>query len=91
MWPPLLIVGLDALFGIDAYKVLGGRYLLANVVFGLAMIPLLRWLANVYSAKASRTPWLQRPARDLSGHSLGKARQAVERLATFERETTEAS
>ncbi|HEX4462232.1 MAG TPA: hypothetical protein VIA18_29855, partial [Polyangia bacterium] len=62
-WPPLIIVGLDALFGVDAYVVLGGRYLLANVVFGLAMIPLVRWLAHVYSDKASRSPWLQRLAR----------------------------
>jgi hypothetical protein len=64
---------------------------LANVVFGLVMIPLVRWLANVYSDKASRSPRLQRLARDLSGHSLHKARQAIERLATFERETTEAT
>ena len=87
-WPPMLIVGLDALFGIDAYIVLGGRYLLANVAFGLAMIPLVRWLANVYSDKALRSPTLQRLARSLSGHSLQSARAAIERLATFERETT---
>ena len=87
-WPPLLIVGLDALFGIDAYVILGGRYLLANVAFGLAMIPLARWLGKLYSDRALRSPMLQRLARDLSGHSLQAARAAIERLATFERETT---
>lgn len=49
MWVPLLIVGLRAL-GVDAYAAFGARYLIVNVLFGVAVIPLGVSVAAVRSA-----------------------------------------
>lgn len=69
LWPPLLIVLLRALH-LDAYALLGARYLAANVVVGLAAIPLLRWLATRRPGSAVLDA--------IAGRSLRQASQALD-------------
>ena len=47
-WVPFLIVGLKGYWGVDAYQVVGGAYLLANVAAGLAIIPLAIWVSRKF-------------------------------------------
>ena len=82
LWKPLLVVGLDAL-GIDAYVHLGARYLVANLAFGLAVIPLFLWIAR--RPRVQRSRLLGRIADDIAGRSLGRARAELDSLAAFER------
>lgn len=86
LWTPLLIVGLDGLFGLDAYALFGLGWLGANLLFGVVAIPLLRWLARVYADRAVGTPLVQRLLRDIAGHNLSAARDALAQLAEFEKE-----
>jgi len=84
IWTPLLIVVLKGLFGVDAYRVLGGAFLAANVVFGVAMIPVLLWIAQRMSTRADRHPLLARFRDDLAGRSLSKAVAELAALRRFE-------
>lgn len=83
-WTPLLIVALKGFFGIDAYKALGGAFLSANLVFGLAIIPLALWLSRKFGDRMGRSPLLQSLMRDLAGHNLNAASNFVVTLSEFE-------
>jgi hypothetical protein len=80
LWPPLLIVGMRWL-GADAWALLGWRYLVLNFAFGLAMIPILLWIAR----RASPTrPRVKRLLDDISGRNLARAADFLESLSKFE-------
>jgi hypothetical protein len=83
LWTPLLIVGLEGLLGLDAYAILSARYLLANVLFGLAVIPLAIWIARRYADRMGRSPLAQRLLRDLAGTNLNAAAGFLSRLERF--------
>ena len=59
LWTPLLIVTLEGFLRIDAYKTLGAAYLLANLSFGLAIIPLAIWLSKKFADRINRSPKIQ--------------------------------
>lgn len=86
LWTPLLIVGLKGLLGLDAYAILSARYLLANVLFGLALIPLAVWIARRYADRMGRSPLVQRLLRDLAGDNLNAAAGFLSRLERFAEE-----
>jgi hypothetical protein len=86
LWTPLLIVSLKALFGVDAYRVLGLPYLLANVAFGVAAIPVLSALAGWGARKLEGRPALKRICDDLAGRSLSDAIRYLDSLVEFEQE-----
>jgi hypothetical protein len=82
-WTPLLIVGCKALLGLDAYAVLGSRYLLWNLLVGCAMIPLLLWLSRKYAARMERSPRLQALMNDLAGRNVAAAIKSLDNLREF--------
>jgi hypothetical protein len=83
-WTPLLIVGLQGFFGLDAYSLLGAPYLFANVLVGLAIIPLGIWLSKKYGDRMGRSPIIQRFMNDLAGHNLNEASRFLATLSEFE-------
>jgi hypothetical protein len=85
-WIPLLIVGLKGLLGVDAYTFSDGRWLAANVLFGLAVIPLALWAARRYADRLEGSPLAQRLARDLAGYNVNAAAGFLSALARFEQE-----
>lgn len=84
LWPPLLIVGAKGLIGLDVYAVMGAPWLLLNLLFGLACVPLVIGLARWAGPRAVRLPWLQRLLDDLAGQSLRRARAALDAIGAFE-------
>jgi MFS family permease len=84
LWVPLLVVGLKVLAGVDAYAVFPASWLVANLLFGLACIPLLWWASRRFSERFSSSPVLQRVMDDVAGRNLREARQYLARLAEFE-------
>jgi serine/threonine-protein kinase len=86
LWIPLLIVGLKGLLGLDAYAIFDHDWLLANVLFGVAVIPVAVWLARRYADRMERSPLVQRLLRDLAGHNLNAAADFLDRLTRFEEE-----
>lgn len=86
LWPPLLIVAMRGLLGLDAYALLGFPYLAVNLLVGLACLPLVLWLARVLGPRVTHVPVLRRLVDDLTGRSLREARDALAAAAAFERE-----
>jgi hypothetical protein len=86
LWTPLLIVALKGFLGVDAYKALGAAYLFANLLFGLAIIPLAIWLSKKFSSRMNRSPLMQRLMKDLAGYNLNAATDFLATLSEFEDE-----
>ncbi len=83
MWVPLLIVALRGLFGVDAYAA-GPAWLVANALFGVAVIPLAIFVAKRYGSRlASFTP-MRALADAIAGRSLTAALDHLAALRRFE-------
>jgi hypothetical protein len=86
LWTPLLIVALEGLFGLDAYLFLDGRWLAANLLFGLAFIPVMLWAARRFAGRWQGSPLVQSLMDDLAGRSLVAAAGFLSELSRFEEE-----
>ena len=86
LWTPLLIVALEGFLRVDAYKTVGAAYLLANLLFGLAIIPLAIWLSKKFGDRMDRSPKIQRLMKDLAGYNLNAASDFLATLSEFEEE-----
>jgi hypothetical protein len=86
-WTPLLIVTLKGFLGLDAYRLFGVPYLVANLLVGLAIIPLGIWLSKKFSDRMGRSPLIQRLMKDLAGYNLNAAAGFLASLSEFEDET----
>lgn len=87
LWVPLLIVLFKGLLGVDAYATFGALWLVVNVLFGIALIPLLIWVSSRYADRMKRSPWLQRLMDDIAGRDLISATAFMEELSRFEKES----
>jgi hypothetical protein len=86
MWVPLLVVTLRGLFGVNLYAALSPEWLVANALFGLAVIPSAIFLARRYgSLLAVYTP-MRRLADEIAGRSLSRAFDSLDALRRFEAE-----
>ena len=86
LWTPLLIVALEGFLRVDAYKILGDAYLLANLLLGLAIIPLAVWLSKRFGDRMDRSPKIQWLMKELSGYNLNAASDFLATLSEFEEE-----
>ena len=86
LWIPLLIVALEGFLRVDAYKTLGATYLLANLLFGLAIIPLAIWLSKKFGDRMDRSPKIQWLMKELAGYNLNAASDFLATLSEFEEE-----
>ena len=81
-WMPFLITALQMVFGVDAYRYLTPGFIMANMLAGLALIPLLlRVLKGFrFAAKAS---WYECLADVIAGQSLAEAQRQAHIVADF--------
>jgi hypothetical protein len=84
LWIPMLIVGLKGFLGVDAYAIFDHAWLAANLLFGLAVIPLAVWISRRYADRMERSPLVRRVMRDLAGYNLNAAQEYLGKLARFE-------
>lgn len=84
-WVPLLIVTLQAFWGLDAYRLFSGAWLVENVIVGLAMIPLGLWVSKRFGERMSAYPAIRRLMNDLAGYNLNAAARALSSIAEFTR------
>ena len=85
-WTPMFIVGLQALFGFDAYAHLDAGYLLGNLAVGLLAIPIGWGVARWFSGRAPRSPGLRRVLDDVGGCSLSSALRFLRVVEDLERD-----
>jgi len=81
VWAPFAIVIFRVLFGLDSYNF---AWLVANLVFGLSLIPLAIWVSKTFSGRMDRSPFIQRLMNDIAGHNLNRAIAFLSELSEFE-------
>ena len=87
LWAPALIVVIKGVLDVDPYQFLNLPWLIANIAFGLAMIPLFYWISRRMSERVSQSPFLQQVMRDLAGRSLADAATSLSEVAAFQHES----
>jgi len=85
-WTLLLIVALKGFLGLDVYRLFGVTYVVANLLVGLAIIPLAIWLSRKFGGRLGRFPIIQRLTRGLAGYDLNAATGFLMALSEFESE-----
>lgn len=85
MWVPLVIVALRGIFGVDIYAA-GGAWLVANALFGLAMIPLAIFIANQCGSRIASHTVTRSLADAIAGRSLAAALDRLDSVRRFEQE-----
>jgi hypothetical protein len=86
LWTPLLIVMLKGLLGLNAYIIFDHSWLLVNLLFGLAFIPLMVWLSKRYADKLQNSTLIQHLMNDIAGHNLNAATEFLNKLSSFEQD-----
>lgn len=86
IWIPLLIVSLKGFLGLDTYRLFDGVWLVANLLFGLAFIPLSIWLSQRFGDRLGRYPLIQRLRNDLMGQNSNAAVGFLATVSEFENE-----
>lgn len=86
LWVPLLLVAIKGITGADPYAILDSGWLLANVIFGAAVIPIGWWVSRHFAHRFGRTHALRRVMDDIAGRSLVDAMTYLDDLAQFEHE-----
>ena len=85
-WMPLLIVSMKVLFGIDAWRAFHPAWLAANVLLGVAVIPIAILLSRRFAGRMQGSPWIQQLMNDIAGHHLSAARAFLAEISEFEGE-----
>jgi serine/threonine-protein kinase len=88
LWAALLVVGPEAIVGLNVYVALPASYLAANLGFGLAFLAMMMWLARRIEGRLKDSPRLESLMDDLAGRSLTEAKLTLKEIADFEREAS---
>ena len=88
-WVPWVVVAMKGFLGVDAYEMFGYGFVLVNLAFGWAMIPLAVWVARRYGEEMGGWPVMRGLARDLSGREVEGAIAFLGTLEDFEEERIE--
>jgi hypothetical protein len=85
-WAPFMIVALKGFFGIDVYRFVGLKFVVVNLLFGVAVIPVAIWLSRKYGERVGRSPFMRRLMRDLAGYNLNAATGFLATISEFAEE-----
>lgn len=81
-WMPFLITSLKMVFGVDAYRYLTPGFIMANMLAGLALIPLVLQVLKTFRFAANAS-WYERLADIIAGRSLAEAQRQAQIVADF--------
>jgi hypothetical protein len=85
-WTPFLVVILKACLDLDAFEILGGLWLLCNLVFSVLCVGVAIWLSR-RQARSPSGPVATRPLMDhLVGANMRSAARHLAEVAAFEEE-----
>jgi hypothetical protein len=85
LWVPFAIVVARGVLGFDIYRVFGWTWVNVNLVFGVAMIPVLSWITRRFGDRLKRSGIVRTMTDHIAGRSLRAATRALEEIASFER------
>lgn len=84
MWLPIFIVGMRGIFGVDVYSFANAAWLAANLVFGLAVIPLAIVLARRYGPRLEGSTAMHRLTDAIAGNGVAEALASLDSIRRFE-------
>jgi serine/threonine-protein kinase len=90
-WVPLFIVGMKGFFDVDVHATFSIPWLVANVLFGLLVIPIGVWASRRYADRLEDWPLARRLLRDIGGQNLAAARSFLDSLSELGEEKHEAA
>ena len=73
----------------DAYKVFGSEFLIANVTIGVAVIPVAIWVSKKFGERMVSSPTMQWLMRELAGYNLNAATGFLRTLSEFKDEMSD--
>lgn len=85
VWGLLVLVMPRGLVGLDVYRHFPFGWLVGNILFGLAFIPIALWLARRFNRRFGGSPFMRNLLRDMAGQSLTKAQSFLADLDESER------
>jgi hypothetical protein len=88
-WIPLLVVMLKGFWDVDAYKVFGSGFLIANVAIGVAVIPVAIWASKKFGGRMGSSPTMQWLMLELAGYNLNAAAGFLRTLSEFKNEMSD--
>lgn len=83
LWAPMLVVALRGFLGVDAWTSLGGAFIAANVLFGMAFLAVGLWISRRYADRFRAHPFLRERLRDLGGWNLAEAEEDAAAAGRF--------
>lgn len=86
LWALLVVVVPHGLFGIDAYRALGWRWLGANLAFGLVVLGGAAWAGRRAAAGSRCAAVLRWVGDDVTGRRVARASGILDDVAAFEAE-----
>jgi hypothetical protein len=86
LWLPATIVVMRSLLGIDLYAHVTAGWIAANVVFGIAVIPLCIWIARRFGDRLGKSPTTRSFVDAIAGNSMSEALQSLDTIRRFEQE-----
>lgn len=86
MWLPIFITGAQLIFGVDVYAVVSPAWLVANALFGFAVIPLAMALARIAAPRLARSSSARFLADEIAGRSLRDALDDLDAISRFAQE-----
>jgi hypothetical protein len=90
MWPALAIAGVRALLDVEPMSAFGLPWLLANVVFGVAVLAAALRLARRHGSGAQPDSWFRRFSDSISGKHVRAATDQLSALLQYEGNETSA-
>ena len=85
-WAPFMIVALKGFFGVDVYRFVDVNFIVVNLLFGVAIIPVAIWLSRKYGERMVQYSFMQRLVRDLAGYNLNAATGSLAKISAFAEE-----
>jgi hypothetical protein len=82
LWTPLVLVATQAFLGVDLLQ-RARPWVLANLLFGLACIPLGLWGIRRAAARWGRSRFWTQLRDDVGGRTLARALRSLDELAAF--------
>ncbi len=72
LWTPFAIVVAQGLWGFDLYRHFGAGWIVSNFAVGLALVPVMHWIAQRFYARSERAGIMRSLADDVAGRSLAQ-------------------
>jgi hypothetical protein len=84
LWALLVIVVPHGLLGVDIYQLFGMAWVVANLVFGVAVVGAAAVISRHLRSRGGGSEFLRRIGDDITGRRMAEAAATLDEIAAFE-------